>query len=167
MIRCSTLHPHLSHLPNCDAVYILSQRGLVVYVGCTNNLRRRMREHKTQNENISFDKTALVHYFDVCDLSLESELQRALRPGTGRISIYSSLDVLPLIIRDFYLKRVNRLVDNMPDDFEQSLPYFQEATQYHRIIEKLFPENKAIRQQWQRNTEAISRMVKSSEKVLV
>ncbi|MGB3652093.1 MAG: GIY-YIG nuclease family protein [Rivularia sp. (in: cyanobacteria)] len=167
MIRCSSLYPHLNHLPGCEATYILSQAGLIKYVGTTTNLRRRMREHKLRNEKIVFDRTAILHYFDVYDLKLESDLQRELRPTLGTISIYQSLEALPLLIRDHYVKRIDKLIDEMPDSFDESLPYFEQVTGYHRLIEKLFPVNAEVRRRWEASTEMIARMAQSSEEVLV
>lgn len=134
MLQCATVYPYLSHLPSKPATYILSVAGCVRYVGISNNLQRRMQHHKSENQKVEFTKATLLHWFPVRDQGLEMELQRHLRPSLGKISIYQSLDALPLIFRDYFLKRINREIDAIPDDFADCPPYFERIAAYWKLI---------------------------------
>ncbi|NJM21481.1 MAG: GIY-YIG nuclease family protein [Richelia sp. SM1_7_0] len=136
MLRSAAISRHLSHLPQSEATYILSQYGFIKYVGCTNNLQRRMSHHKSQNKKIHFDSGSLLHWFSIRDPDLERELQRRLRPTLGTISIYQSLDSIPYIFRDFYLRKINYLIDSIPDDCQEASLVFNQIFGYYLILQK-------------------------------
>ena len=152
MLQCAMVSPHLSLLPSREATYILSCSGSVRYVGITNNLQKRIQQHKCDNQRVNFDKSTLLHWFPVRDKGLEKELQRHLRPTLGTISIYQSLAALPLIFRDYYLKCIDREIDSIPDSFVDSFPYFERIAAHWKLIAHNCPseENKAKWQEWER-----------------
>ena len=84
--------------PNASGLYVFwPDSGACLYVGQTTNIRRRMREHRTREDNpdleeyfAAFGQRIEVSYIALRDrsvaelLRLEGKLIRVLRPFTNR-----------------------------------------------------------------------------------
>lgn len=90
--------PIINHMPRTFYVYILTNRyNTVLYVGVTNNLDRRLLEHRTNFSDSFTSKyrlTKLVYFEEIPDANAAIEREKQLKGGSrqDKIDLIQSLN---------------------------------------------------------------------------
>lgn len=155
-------------LPNAPALYLISDKGNLQYIGLTKELSRRIYEHNWRG-SVPIRKTSLVHWLEGChDHNLEKFLIYSIRPGynLGRhndrnreVCLWEILDGIPTQYEGYYLDRIDfawSLLDSEDDQLmckaANGIAYYYDALCLY------FPEYRYIRAKWENSRQQILKL---------